>query len=77
MEKDLSSSKKEVRWLRTRVSQLQQAQHVARSSAARAASTPPNCGPQHYVHLQQTQLWQQDNIADLQSNPYESQSQAS
>ncbi len=64
MEKDLFSSRSEVHWLRRRVSQLQEAQHVAKSTAARAATTS-----QHFDYIELPQLWQQENLLEL---PFES-----
>ena len=54
------ASRSEVQWLRRRVSQLQEAQHVAKSTAARAAATS-----QHFDYIEPPQLWQQENLLDL------------
>ncbi|DBA88831.1 TPA: hypothetical protein ACH3X1_016436 [Trebouxia sp. C0004] len=64
MEKDIFSSRSEVHWLRRRVSQLQEAQHVAKSTAARAATTS-----QYFDYIEPTQPWQQENLLEL---PFES-----
>ncbi|KAL0018720.1 hypothetical protein WJX77_012441 [Trebouxia sp. C0004] len=64
MEKDIFCSRSEVHWLRRRVSQLQEAQHVAKSTAARAATTS-----QYFDYIEPTQPWQQENLLEL---PFES-----
>ncbi|KAL0020222.1 hypothetical protein WJX77_004654 [Trebouxia sp. C0004] len=64
LEKNMFSSRSEVHWLRRRVSQLQEAQHVAKSTAARAATTS-----QHFDYIEPPQLWQQENLLEL---PFES-----
>ncbi|KAA6421286.1 MAG: hypothetical protein FRX49_08772 [Trebouxia sp. A1-2] len=64
LEKDMFSSRSEVHWLRRRVSQLQEAQHVAKSTAARAATSS-----QRFDYIELPQLWQQENLVEL---PFES-----
>ncbi len=64
LEKDMFSSRSEVHWLRRRVSQLQEAQHAAKSTAARAATAS-----QHFDYIEPPQLWQQENLLEL---PFES-----
>ena len=72
MEKDMFSSRSEVQWLRRQVFQLQEAQHVAKITAARAATTS-----QHFDYIEPPQLWQQENLLELPVESSGAEQQAS
>lgn len=72
LEKDMFSSRSEVHWLRRRVAQLQEAQHAAKSTAARAATTS-----QHFDYIESPQLWQQENLFELPFDSSGAEHQAS
>ena len=71
LEKDMFSSRSEVHWLRRRVSQLQEAQHIAKSTAARAATAS-----QHFDCIEPPRLWQQENLLELPFEPPGAEQQA-